>query len=183
MPHRHSLSVKISQLNFIKGSKKYSRPNLSEHSPQNLTSEFKSGSLFCKNQSTLQSKSSNKNLEFSQISQFNSELRKNNKMNKHKKENIKTKGNKSKLFLKKINNKKSRITKILKLNLNNQPSKKLMIDIKKNSNSLKNIATTLNQVQLNYIFSQKKSRELGNKFDLNYIYSNKTPKTHNNLLK
>ena len=167
MSHRQSLSLKKDQLNIIKGSNFFSKKDvISSNIKINLKNKNK----------ILKSEISNQEFDNSQNSHFILEYKRNKKKSKFKKEKENL-TKKIKVKNKKYSKRKKKELMILSdLNQINHPSRKLLIDINKKSGSLKNIATSLSQVHLNYIFSQKKSKDLGGKFKMNYLYMNQTPK-------
>jgi hypothetical protein len=171
--HRNSLSLQGG-----KGLKK-GEYNSSQVSREKGGMEQSSQSMFrpINLKSSLMSTPSNRYVELNQISNFNSDFLNPQIKPKYKsvKENL-TRDKKTRLTSKRKHKKKQRkINKIQNLEFINPSSKNLKIEINKNSNSLKRMSSTLNQIHLNYIFSQKKKKNLSKKFDIKYIYSNQTP--------
>ena len=175
--HQQNLSVKISQLNLVKNSKVHSKPSLNQISPQNLTSELKTNSIFFYKQKSQKQSASSKKNNLGTISHFNSENKK-AKIGSKKRKEAKSRGFKSnakRKFLRRTDKKQPKLLRVLELDLEENVAKRRLGESGKNPNSLKNIASTLSQVQLNYIFSQKKSLNLSSKFDFKHAHTNKTP--------
>lgn len=171
--HRHSISSKIDHIQFVKNSKTGFSSNQSQVSPELQTLDLISKSMFRPKlqKSSLKSTPSNRHHNLAHVSHFNFEIMHPKSSNENGL-NVRPKESKGRVSSKFKSAKKhaQRFNKYS--NLEKHPgAKKLMIEINKNSNSLKKMSTTLNQIHLNYIFSQKK-KGLANKFDIKYVYSN-----------